>query len=102
MTRAPEEVLMIEAMPDVVPAAVTGIIVDDTVRGRELVRRMGETADHHHWYADSPGEPGESAGEPDEELGVFEPAGTLSKRPVAGLILNTVREVIPNKTAPVH
>ena len=59
---APEEVEMVEILPHVVPAGMAGVVVDDTVRRRELVGRMREAGDHHHGHFASPGEPGETAG----------------------------------------
>src|SRR4051812_8720065 len=47
VTRAPQEIVVVEAVARVVPAAVAGVIVDDPVRRRELVGRMREAADHH-------------------------------------------------------
>src|SRR4051812_15921406 len=47
MTRAPQEIMMVEAVVRVVPAAVAGMVVDDPVGGRELVGRRGEAADEH-------------------------------------------------------
>src|SRR5262249_17359121 len=61
MTRAPEEVFVVEPMPHVVPAAVAGMIVDDAVRGVKFVCRMGQPADHHYWRPDPPSQPREPA-----------------------------------------
>ena len=42
VARAPQEILVVEAVRGVVPAAVAGVIVDHPVGRRELVGRMGE------------------------------------------------------------
>src|SRR5271169_5818339 len=72
--RAPQEVVVVEAMAHVVPAAVAGVIVDHPVRRGEFVGRMGEARDHYHRRADRPGEPGQPARQPDEERRVLQPA----------------------------
>src|SRR5262249_6032339 len=102
MTRAPEEVLVVEVMPNVVPAAVAGIIVDYAGGCGELVGRVGEAADHDDRRPDPPGEPCEPAGRPDEELSMLEPAGAFGKRPVAGLVLGSVWDVVPDESVAVH
>src|SRR5438270_11287535 len=45
MPRAPQKIVMVEAMVRVVPAAVAGVVVDDPVGRRRFVSRRGETAD---------------------------------------------------------
>ena len=90
VARAPQEIVVVEAVLRVVPAAVAGVVVDDAIGRIEFVGRMGEARDHHHRGAGRPGEPGQAARQPDEELGVLEPARALAERPVAGLVLGAV------------
>ena len=92
VARAPQKIAVIEAMAHVVPAAVAGVLVDDAVRRIEFVGRVGEARDHHHRRAGRPGEPGQAAGEADEEFGVLDPARALGQRLVAGLVLGAVRD----------
>ena len=61
VTRTPEEVLMIEAVPYIVPAAIAGVIVDHAERCCKFVGCMREAADHHHWSTGRPREPREPA-----------------------------------------
>src|SRR3954452_13390464 len=42
MARAPQEIVVVEAVARVVPAAIAGVIIDDPVGRRELVGRRGE------------------------------------------------------------
>ena len=102
VARAPQEVLVVEAVVRIVPAAVAGVVVDHAVGRVELVGRMGEAADHHHRRAHRPGEPGQPARQADEELGVLEPARALLQRAVAGLVLGAVRDVVPDKPGAVR
>jgi hypothetical protein len=95
MARAPQEVLVVEAMPHVVPAAVGGVIVDHSVRSCKFVCRMSEA--HHHGRPHPPGEPGEPTGEANEELGVLDPPRALAERPVARLVLGPMRDVVPHQ-----
>ena len=102
VARAPQEVLVVEAVPHVVPAAVAGVPVDHPVRRGEFVGRVGEAADQHHRHAGRPGQPGQPAAEADERLGMPQPARPLGQRPVAGLVLRAVRDVVPHQARAVH
>ena len=64
--RTPQEVLVVEQHPRVVPAGIIG--------------RMGEAADHHDRRPRRPGEPGQATAQPDEERSVLQPAGALDQR----------------------
>src|SRR5262249_2030245 len=68
VARAPQEVLVVEAMARIVPAAVAGVEVDDAVGRSKLICRVREAGDHHDRNAGRPGEPRQPAGEPDEEF----------------------------------
>src|SRR5215469_14386599 len=102
MARAPQKILVVEALPDVIPAAIAGVPVDHPVWRGELVGRMGETADQHHWRAGRPGEPGEAAGEADKKFRVAQPSRPLGQRPVTGLILRAVRNVRPDDARAIY
>src|SRR5262249_37144442 len=102
LARAPEEILVVEAHQRIVPAAIAGVVVDDAVRRRELIGRMGEATDEHDWLLRRPGEPGEAAREADEELGVTQPAHALGQGPIAGLVLHAVRNMVPDQVVAVH
>src|SRR5262249_52053289 len=90
VARTPEEVLVVEPVRRVVPAAVAGVVVDHPPGRLDLGGRMREAADHHHLRADRPGEPREAAAEADEELRVLQPTRALGERPIAGLVLGAV------------
>ena len=72
------------------------MIVDHAIGRIKFSRRMTETADHHNRCAGAPGEPGKAARQSDKEIGVLDPASTFGQRPVAGLILGAMRDVVPN------
>ena len=93
---APQEIVVIEAALRVVPAAIAGVVVDHPIGRGELVRRVGEATDHDHRCSHRPGEPGEPARQTDEEIGVAKPARPFRERPVAGLVLDTVRDLVPH------
>lgn len=59
--RTPEKIKMIEIKPHVVPAAVTGVIVDYAVRRGEFVGRMGEAGNHDNRDFASPCQPAQAA-----------------------------------------
>src|SRR5262249_27083385 len=79
-----------------------GVVVDHTVWRLELVGRMREARDQHDRNPRPPGEPGETARETDEELGVLEPTRALRERPVAGLVVRAMRNVIPDQAVSVR
>src|SRR5690348_16654577 len=66
MARTPEEILVVEPVPRIVPATVAGVPVDHPIRGCELVGRMCESADQHHRTTRRPGEPRQTGGEAHE------------------------------------
>src|SRR5262249_19846466 len=102
VSRAPQEVLVVKAQIWIVPAAVAGVIVDDPVGRCELVGRMCEARDHHDGGSHRPSEPRQSAGEPDKEFRVLEPARALSQWAVASFILGAVGDVVPDEPAAVY
>ena len=78
------------------------MIVDDPVRSMELVGRMGESGDHHHRHLAAPGDPGQAAGQTDEEIGVLDQIDALLKRDVAGEVLGSIGDVIPVQTCTMY
>src|SRR5262249_10905731 len=98
---APQKVLVVELHPYIIPAGIAGVIVDHPVWRRELVSRMCEATDHDHWNSCGPGEPRQATRQPDKKIGVSEPGRTLLKRPLAGLVLGAVRNVIPDQAGAV-
>src|ERR1700733_1374720 len=90
VARAPEEILMVEPKPGIVPTTVAGMIIDHSVRRFELVGRVRETGNHHDRRAAGPGEPGKSAGKADKKRGMLEQAETLGQRFVAGVVFRAV------------
>ena len=102
MARAPQEILVVEPHPLVVPAAVAGVPVDDAIWRGEFVGRVGKATDHHHLAARRPGQPGQPTGQADEELRMAQPACPLGQRPVAGLVLRAVRNMRPHQALAVH
>ena len=95
MARTPEEVEVVEVLAHVIPAGMAGVVVDDAVRRRELVGRMREAGDHHDRHLAGPGEPGETAGETDEEIRVLDEVDAFLERDVAGEVLGAVGDVVP-------
>src|ERR1700730_8069751 len=95
VTRTIHEILVVEAVPHIVPARIAGMVVDHPVGRLKLVGRMGEAADQHHRLAHRPGEPGQAAGEPDEKLGVPEPARAFLQRAIARLVLGPGWDAVP-------
>ena len=54
VARAPQEIVMIESMPHIVPATIAGVVIDHPKRSCKFVGRMGKAADHHNRRADRP------------------------------------------------
>ena len=61
MARAPQVVEMVEVFAHVVPASVTCVVVDDPVRGEELVFSFGETGNQHDRHPAAPRQPRKTA-----------------------------------------
>jgi hypothetical protein len=57
MPRAPEEVKMVKDMSWIIPTTVTGVIIDNTIRGIEFVARMSKPANHDNRYSNGPSQP---------------------------------------------
>src|SRR5262249_55770815 len=58
--------------------------------------------DHHDGGSHRPSEPRQSAGEPDKEFRVLEPARALSQWAVASFVLGAVGDVVPDEPAAVY
>lgn len=57
VARTPEEIEMVEVFAHVIPAAVAGVVVDDTVGSGKFVGGMGEAGNHDDRDTASPGQP---------------------------------------------
>ena len=57
VARAPQEIVMVEAVMRIVPAAIANVIIDDAIRRLEFVDGMRKAGDHHNRRAGCPGEP---------------------------------------------
>ena len=57
----PEEIMMIEANPNIVPTTIARVVIDDPVGRIEFCRGMRETADQHDGCFRGPGQPGQAA-----------------------------------------
>src|SRR5579862_5996045 len=96
----PQEILVIEPVAHVIPAAVAGVIIDHTIGRIKFVRWVRESRNHHNRRSTRPGEPRKPARETNKKFGVLEPARTLGNRSIACLILCAMRQVIPNQARP--
>ena len=98
MLRTPHEIVVLETDRGVIPTAVAGVPVDHPVGRVELIRRVGKAADHDRWRPGRPGQPSQAGGEAYEHFSVRQPARALHQGPVAGLVLDPVRDMRVKQT----
>src|SRR5262249_58311922 len=81
----------------VVPAGITGVIIDDTIGRPEFIGWMREPADHYDRCSGRPSKPGKATRQANEEFGVGEPTRTLLQRSVARFILRSIGNMAPHE-----
>src|ERR1700683_1947324 len=100
VARAPQEILVIEPVANIIPATIAGMIIDHPIGCIKFVRRVRESRNHHDRRSTCPGEPRKPARETNKKLGVCKPTRTLSNRSITRLILCALRQVMPNQACP--
>ena len=101
MAGAPGKIAVDEFFAAVGPAAVADMIINNPVRGIKLINGNGKAADHNDGDPYAPGQPGQTAGEADEKVGMGEQVYPLLQGTGSGKIFDPVRNQIPVAAAAV-
>jgi hypothetical protein len=96
VSRAPQEIPVIETQPNIVPTRIASMVVDDAVWRCELVGWMGEATYQDDGSAHRPCQPGQAAGESHKEFGMLEPSRSFHERSITRLVFCSVRNVVPD------
>lgn len=99
--RAPEEVVAVEVLVDVVPAPHASMGVVYPVWCLEFADGQGEAADEDDGYFATPCQPCQSTAQTDEEVGMFNQLDTFLEWDVAGEVFCPMGDMVPDVAQPV-
>lgn len=99
--RAPEEVVAVEVLVDVIPAPHAPMGVVYPVGGLEFADGQCKTADEDDGHFTTPCEPCQPTAQSDEEIGMFYQLDAFLEWDVAGEVFSAMGDMVPDVAQPI-